>query len=66
MIGSNMVRDTGHPEVFSGLPRSHQANVRILLRLGPDRFLRNPFHFIITKLSYQLTLFSLDTDSVVK
>jgi hypothetical protein len=54
-------------EASAGLTRSPTQMPRILPRLGPDRFLSNPFHFITTKLSsFRPTPYRLDSDSVVK
>jgi hypothetical protein len=49
VLGSNLGREIGHPEVYHEFPQSLQANSGIILRLGHDRFLPNPFTFIIHK-----------------
>jgi hypothetical protein len=52
--------------LFRGLPQSLQSNSRIVPGLGPDRFLLNPFQFIVHQSFYHPTLCSLDTGSVAK
>jgi hypothetical protein len=49
-------------EVIRGCTQSLQAYVGMVLRLGHDHFLPNPFTFII----HRFTLYCIDTDGVVK
>jgi hypothetical protein len=51
---------------FSFFPQSVQENGRMVPQLSHDHFLPKPFKFTIYLLSYHLTLFSLDSDSVTK
>jgi hypothetical protein len=53
-------------EVFREFPESLQANTGVILRLGHNRILPNPFQFTIHLLSYHSEVCSLATDSLVK
>jgi hypothetical protein len=53
-------------EVFHFLPQSLLANAELVLRLGHYGLLPNPFRFIIHQSHYQLSPYSLSTDSDVK
>jgi hypothetical protein len=48
-----------------GFLQSLQTNAGIVPRLGHNRFLPNPFQFIIHDSSYYPPLYSLDTERVV-
>jgi hypothetical protein len=47
VLGSFFGLDIGHRGVIRGLPQSLQANVRMISRLGQDRFLTDSFKIII-------------------
>jgi hypothetical protein len=54
-------------EVFCGFPQSLRVKANIIPRLDHDRFLTNPFQcIIIHKSSYHPTIYSLDTERVIK
>jgi hypothetical protein len=53
-------------EVFRGVIQSHQANDRIVPHLSPDHFLSYPFKFITHQSFYHSTLYSLNTESIIK
>jgi hypothetical protein len=66
--GARFESRPGHPltwQVFRRFPQSFQENSGIVPRLGHDRFLRNPLQINIL-LSIHSTLYSLDSESVVK
>jgi hypothetical protein len=65
MLGSNLGRKPEcWPEVFRGAPESLEANARLVSPVGRDRFVLNLF--IIRLSTYHLTLYAVDTNSVVK
>jgi hypothetical protein len=64
--GSNFSRGNEYPEDFRGFTRSFQANSGTVLRLDHDRFLPNPFQFIIHLPFHSSALYSLVTKSIVK
>jgi hypothetical protein len=41
VLGSNLSRDTGYPDVFRGFRQPLQANFRIIPPIGNERFLSN-------------------------
>jgi hypothetical protein len=46
VLGSNLRRYTGYLNILRVFTQSVQANAGIVLRLGHDRFLPNPFQII--------------------
>jgi hypothetical protein len=66
MFGSNLSWDISYSKVFRRLPQSLQENVGIVARLGQDRVLPNPFHFLIHQSLYHSRLYRLNTDTIVK
>jgi hypothetical protein len=53
VLGWNRGRETGYPEL-DRFPQSFEANAGLLLQLGNDRFLPDPFQFFIHQ-SYHST-----------
>jgi hypothetical protein len=53
-------------EVSRGFPQSPQASTGIVPRLCHNYLLPDTFQFIIHQILHHLTLYSPDTDSVVK
>jgi hypothetical protein len=47
ILGSNLGRVTGYPDIFCDIPRPLQENSRILILRGHDGFLPNSFQLII-------------------
>jgi hypothetical protein len=63
VLGSNLGRSTGYSERISRyFPQSLQTNAGIVTRLGHDRFLPNPFQFIIHLSPSHPTLNTIDTE----
>jgi hypothetical protein len=56
VLGSNLGRNTEYLEVFRGFSRALQANFGIVLPLGHEQFLPNPFLFITNRSSHHSTL----------
>jgi hypothetical protein len=54
--------DTGYSE----LPQCLQAKSRTAPQFGHNRFLPNPFQIIISLTSHDSTLYSLNTESVIR
>lgn len=63
MLGSNLRRVTGYPQVFRGFTYSLQENSGAVLHLGHDRFILSPFEFAIHLSSYHTTLYNLYTET---
>jgi hypothetical protein len=59
VLGSNLVRINGYPEVNSDFPQTLQLCARILPLLGHDHFLPNPSNSLFIS-SYHLMLYNLD------
>jgi hypothetical protein len=47
VVGSNFGRYTHYSKGFRGLPQSLSENSRIILKLGDERFLPDPFQFTV-------------------
>jgi hypothetical protein len=61
-LGSNLYKDAAYPDgSFRGYHQLLHENTGIVSRLGYDRFLPNPFPFIIYQSSYHSTIYSIDT-----
>jgi hypothetical protein len=58
-LGSNLGWGGSYTEGFRNFPQSFQEISRIIRQLAYDRFLSNPFQFIIFN---HLSLFSLDAE----
>jgi hypothetical protein len=63
LFGSNFCRLT---EDYHAFPQSPRASVGIVPRSGFDRFLPDPFQFIIHQSSYLPTLHTLDSEGAAK
>jgi hypothetical protein len=47
VLGSNLARDTGYNEIYRDFPQSFHKSVGIVSESGHDRFILNPFQFIL-------------------
>jgi hypothetical protein len=66
VLGSNFGRVTVYPDLSFSLFSLVPGNRRIVPRLGFNRFLPNPFQFIIRLSSYYMTPYSHGTESAFK
>jgi hypothetical protein len=53
-------------DVLRAFSQFVQTKARIEPRLGDERFLPNPFRFIVHQSRYHTMLYSSDTDSILK